>query len=63
MIFRQNGSGSYWDWKMGEVFEVTGISMGVTLIRVQTMMGMSEPNFKTVDDYDKFWDGVMAGER
>lgn len=50
MVFRGNGIGPFWDWKMGEVFEVTGIGMGATLIRVAALKDVRQPWFKTVDD-------------
>lgn len=63
MIFRGNGSGSYWDWKLGETFEVTGIAMGCTLVRVEPLAKMAEPWFFNKEDYSSFLDGIYAGER
>ena len=34
LVFRGNGAGSYWDWKVGEFFWVTGLGMGCTMIRM-----------------------------
>jgi predicted SAM-dependent methyltransferase len=50
LVFKENGSGSYWDWKVGEFFEVTGIGMDCTLIRVSILENLSKPWFKTVDE-------------
>jgi GT2 family glycosyltransferase len=33
LVFRGNGLGSYWDWKVGEYFEITGCGMDAVLIR------------------------------
>ncbi|MGQ9845890.1 MAG: methyltransferase domain-containing protein [Bacteroidales bacterium] len=55
LVFRGNGSGSYWDWKVGEFFEVTGLGMDCTLIRVDVLKNLPQPWFKTVDT-DKFLD-------
>ena len=65
LVFRGNGQGSYWDWKIGEVFEVTGMGMDCTLIRVQVLKdllvaGITE-QFKTVDS-DGFLDGINNAE-
>ena len=50
LVFRDNGAGSYWDWKVGEFFEVTGIGMDCTLVRVDMLNKISKPWFKTVDE-------------
>lgn len=61
LVFRGNGQGSYWDWKVGEFFEVTGLGMDCNLIRVSMLEKMSKPWFKTVDG-DQFMDGVNKAE-
>ena len=50
LVFRGNGGGSYWDWKVGEFFEVTGLGMDATLIRVDVFKDLPKPWFKTVED-------------
>ena len=55
LVFRGNGEGSYWDWKVGEFFQVTGLGMDCTLIRTDVFKKMSKPWFKTVDT-DQFKD-------
>lgn len=62
MIFRGHGNGPYWDWKLGEFFEVSGIGMGCTLLRVEAFEKLEKPYFKTVDDLEKFWDGIPQAE-
>lgn len=62
MIFRGLGAGPYWDWKVGEFFEVDGISMGCTLIRTEVFEKIEKPWFKTVDDASAYWDGVPKAE-
>lgn len=61
LVFRGNGSGSYWDWKIGELFECTGLGMDCTLIRVSILERISRPWFKTVDQ-DSYLDGVNSAE-
>lgn len=61
LVFRGNGQGSYWDWKIGEFFECTGLGMDCTLIRVDLLKDLSKPWFKTVDS-DKFIDGKNEAE-
>ena len=57
LVFRGNGEGSYWDWKIGEFFECTGLGMDCTLIRVSAFEKIERPFFKTVDE-DRYLDGV-----
>src|SRR5262245_43056553 len=46
MVFRGNGQGPYWNWKVGEVFECTGISMGCTLVRAEVFKDIEYPWFR-----------------
>jgi hypothetical protein len=64
LVFRGNGVGSYWDWKVGEFFEVTGLGMDCTIIRVSLLKELHEKGgdlFKTVKS-DKFLDGINSAE-
>ncbi len=61
LVFRENGRGTYWDWKVGEFFEVSGLGMDCTLIRVEALAKLSKPWFKTVDE-DSFLDGINSAE-
>lgn len=61
LVFRGNGQGSYWDWKIGEFFECTGLGMDCTLIRVSALSELSKPWFKTVDR-DEFIEGKNEAE-
>jgi len=56
LVFKGNGGGSYWDWKVGEFFQCTGLGMDCTLIRTDILRKIPEPWFKTVD-IDKHIDG------
>lgn len=62
MVFRGNGGGPYWDWKVGEVFDCSGVGMGCALIRVDAFKTIEKPYFKTVDNQKAFLDGVNMGE-
>ena len=57
LVFRGNGQGSYWDWKVGEFFEVTGLGMDCNLIRVEVLKLLKDNWYKTVDK-----DGYVDGE-
>lgn len=61
LVFRGFGNGSYWDWKIGEFFEVTGLGMDCTLIRVETLKKIQAPYFKTVQS-DQFLDAINSAE-
>lgn len=62
MVFRGNGHGPYWDWKVGEVFDVSGIGMGCTLIRVDALKDIEKPWFKTIDSVEAYMNGIPQGE-
>lgn len=62
MVFRGNGAGPYWDWKIGEVFDVSGIGMGCTLVRVDMLKTLEKPWFKTIDSVEAYMNGVPMGE-
>lgn len=49
LVFRGNGKGPYWDWKIGELFWVTGLGMDCTLIRTEVFQKLSKPWFKTIN--------------
>ncbi len=49
LVFKGDGAGSYWDWKIGEFFECTGLGMDCTLIRTEIFSRIEEPWFLTVD--------------
>lgn len=57
LVFRGLGNGSYWDWKIGEFFEVDALGMDCTLIRVSVLEKMPKPWFRTISD-DKFLDAI-----
>lgn len=61
LVFRGNGRGSYWDWKIGEFFEVDGIGMDCTLIRTEVFNHLSEPWFKTIYE-DQYLEGIPMVE-
>lgn len=57
LVFRGNGEGSFWDWRVGEFFEVTGLGMDATLIRTDLFKELPDPWFKTVDETE-FENGI-----
>jgi hypothetical protein len=61
LVFRGNGIGSYWDWKIGEFFECTGLGMDCTIIRTDIFNTLTKPWFKTVDT-DQYLDGEHKAE-
>jgi hypothetical protein len=61
LVFKGDGAGSYWDWKVGEFFECTGMGMDCTLIRTSVFEKLTQPWFKTVDK-DQFETGINAAE-
>ena len=62
MIFRGNGAGCYWDWKVGELFEVSGLGMDCTLIRTELFTKLKKPWFKTIDNIEATRDAIPSGD-
>jgi hypothetical protein len=46
VVFRGMGKGSFWNWKKGDIFEVTGIGAGCLLIRTEIFHKLTYPWFK-----------------
>src|SRR5580658_3434195 len=62
VIFKKNGQGAAWDWKLGDIFEVESAGTGCMMIRTEVFKHLEKPYFKTVEEYvDK--DGQVAGCR
>jgi hypothetical protein len=49
LVFKQHGTGPFWKWKKGEVFECSGIGTGCMLVKTEVFTKLSPPWFKTVD--------------
>jgi Glycosyl transferase family 2 len=49
MVFKDFGSGSDWDWTLGETFECAAIGTGCMLIRTEHLEKLPYPWFKTID--------------
>ena len=73
LVFNGNGLGSYWDWKVGDYFSVTGLGMDCTLIRVECLEELTLPEgkgdlvlnykwFETIDE-DQFLDGINKADQ
>src|SRR4030095_2343589 len=62
LVFKCTGESHYWDWEVGEVLEVTGISRGCTWIRADVFKDIEEPWLRTIDDMSSFFDNVPFGE-
>jgi GT2 family glycosyltransferase len=45
LVFRGNGIGSFWDWKVGEIFEITGCGAGCMMINTDVFKKLGNPPF------------------
>ena len=45
LVFRGMGNGSYWRWKVGDVFEVTGMGAGCMMINCEIFKKIPKPWF------------------
>ena len=50
MVFKEDGNGPFWKWKVGEVFECGGIGTGCMVIKTEVFKHLDPPWFKTVND-------------
>jgi hypothetical protein len=49
VVFRGLGLGPFWDWRVGEVFEVSGMGMGCTMIKCEIFKKIPPPWFPWID--------------
>lgn len=50
VVFRADGKGAFWKWKVGDVFEVASIGTGCMMINLEVFKYLEKPWFKTVDE-------------
>lgn len=62
LVFKGVGTGPYWDWRVGEIFEVDAIGMGCTLIRVESFKDLPKPWFRTINNGEAYLDNIQYGE-
>jgi len=51
VVYRKNGQGGSWDWKVNDVFPVESIGTGCMMIRTEVFRHIEKPYFKTVQEY------------
>jgi hypothetical protein len=51
VVFRGMGLGSFWHWKEGEIFEVTGMGAGCMMINCEVFKHLEKPYFPWVEEY------------
>lgn len=49
IVYKDFGIGPFWDWTVGEVFEVQGIGTGCLVVRTAMLREIPKPWFRTVD--------------
>lgn len=52
LVFRGGYNGSYWNWKRGDIFEVTGLATGFMLVDMRVFDTIEPPYFATLDEDD-----------
>ena len=62
LVYRGNGHGEFWDWAVGDVFEVTGIGTGCMLIRTSIFKEIEPPWFVTTENTPAPNDDNIVGE-
>jgi hypothetical protein len=49
IVYRENGVGSFWKWKQGDIFECASIGTGCMMIKTELFKHLERPWFKTID--------------
>jgi hypothetical protein len=49
VVFKDKSSGPWWQWKVNDVFECSGIGTGCMMVRTDLFEELPEPWFKTID--------------
>jgi predicted O-methyltransferase YrrM len=50
LVFKRQGDGAYWNWKVGEVFDCEGIATGCMLIKTEVFKNLPKPWFFEPDE-------------
>ena len=50
LVFKRMGDGSFWNWKVGEVFDVEGIGTGAMLVKTEVFKNLPKPWFYEPDE-------------
>lgn len=53
LVFQDYGSGPFWKWKLGDVFECWGIATGCMMIRTEVFKKLEKPWFRDIDSLDE----------
>lgn len=62
LVFMDHGSGPYWKWKFGDVFECWGIATGCMMIRTSVFEKIERPWFRDIDHVDDVDDPTIFGK-
>jgi hypothetical protein len=58
VIYKENGKGAHWNWKVGDVFNVESAGTGCMMIRTEVFKHLEKPYFKTVEEYIEINDQI-----
>lgn len=63
VVYKENGQGATWNWKVNDVFEVASIGTGCLMIATEVFRHLEKPYFKTVEGYVKMDDGSVGCQK
>jgi hypothetical protein len=63
VVYKKNGQGATWDWKLNEIFEVESIGTGCMMIATEVFKHLEKPYFKTVEGYVQLEDGKVGCQK
>jgi hypothetical protein len=53
IVYMEHGQGSFWNWKMGDVFQCWGVGNGCLMIRTKLFQMMPRPWYKSLNTPDE----------
>ena len=48
MVYQELGTGTFWKWKQGEIFDCQGLATGAMMIKTEVFSHLPEPWFKDI---------------
>lgn len=63
VVYKRNGRGATWDWKVGGIFDVESIGTGCMMIDTNVFSHLEKPYFKTVEGYVQNEDGTVGVQK
>ena len=60
VIFRDEKQGSFWDWRVNDIFDIDSAGAGCMMINTEVFKHLEEPYFRTTQEYKNDFTGTPA---